>query len=140
MHPSKDHIFVNRGRRFVEQRTGGLPSVQDTSCSATGDFDRDGRQDFLSCSDSLRLYRNRTTRAGPVSYREVAAHQGIPARRWRDAGLVNLNRDGWPDLVTVSERALDVRLNTAAVAALPGGRLQLPPERRLQLLQRPRQR
>jgi hypothetical protein len=28
-----------------------------------------------------------------------------------DAGLVDLNRDGWPDLVTVSRAALEVRLN-----------------------------
>ena len=111
LHPSKDHIFVNRGRRFVDRRTGGLPSVQNTNCSSTGDFDRDGRQDFLSCSNSLRLYKNRTTRGGPVSYREVAASEGIPGRGWNDAGLVNLNRDRWRDLVTVSGDALEVRLN-----------------------------
>ncbi|WP_167305966.1 FG-GAP repeat domain-containing protein [Nocardioides euryhalodurans] len=110
-HPSRDHIFVNRGKRFVERRTGGLPSVQNTRCSSTGDFDRDGRQDFLSCSYSLRLYENRTTRAGRVSYREVARDEVIPARRWQDAGLVHLNRDRWPDLVTVSNLALEVRLN-----------------------------
>ena len=112
VHPSRDHIFANTGRRLVEKRTGGLPSVQATSCSSTGDFDRDGRQDFLSCSDSLRLYQNRTTRGGPVSYREVATAEGVPAGRWQDAGLVNLNGDRWRDLVTVTQDALDVRLNT----------------------------
>jgi len=111
LHPSRDHIFVNTGTRFVERRTGGLPSVQDTRCSATGDFDRDRRQDFLSCSYSLRLYRNRTTRTGPVSYREVAARQGISTGRWHDAGLVNLNGDRWQDLVMVSRDSLEVRLN-----------------------------
>ncbi|MGZ5405563.1 MAG: hypothetical protein ACXWDL_12995, partial [Nocardioides sp.] len=89
LHPSEDHVFVNVGDRFVEKRTGGLPSVQNTYCSTTGDFDRDSRQDFLSCSRSLRLYRNRTTPAGRVSYREVAGRQGIPAGRWKDAGLVD---------------------------------------------------
>ena len=119
LHPSMDHIFVNRGSRFVERRTAGLPSVQNTRCSSTGDFDRDGRQDFLSCSNSLRLYRNLTTRGRPVSYREVAADQGIPARRWQDAGLVHLNRDRWPDLVTVSNLALDVRLNRREAPHFP---------------------
>jgi hypothetical protein len=112
LHPSEDHIFVNRGRRFVERRTGGLPSVQSTLCSDTGDFDRDGRQDFLSCSRPLRLYQNRTTPGGRVSYREVAAQEGIPAERWRDAGLVDLNGDRWRDLVTVTHGALEVRLNS----------------------------
>ncbi len=111
-HPSRDHIFANVGQRFVERRTGGLPSVQHTYCSSTGDFDRDGSQDFLSCSYSLRLYRNLTTPGGPVSYREVAERQGIPAGRRKDAALVDLNSDGWRDLVTVTKAALVVRLNT----------------------------
>jgi len=113
-YPSRDHIFVNRGRRFVQARTGGLPSVRNTSCSATGDFDRDGRQDFLSCSNSLRLYRNRTIPTGPVAYREVAASQGLPDRQWKDAGLVHLNDDRWLDMVLVSGAKLVVRLNTQA--------------------------
>lgn len=46
-----------------------------------------------------------------MSYREVAARQGIPSERWSDAELIHLNRDGWRDLVTVSEDALEVRLN-----------------------------
>ena len=112
LHPSEDHIFVNRGRRFAEARTGGLPSAQDTSCSATGDFDRDGRQDFLSCSHPLRLYQNHTTPTEPVTYREVAEGQGLPDRPWKDAGLIDLNDDNWLDLVLVSGDALDVRLNT----------------------------
>ena len=109
--PSVDHIFENVGQRFVERRTGGLPSEQNTYCSDTGDFDHDGRQDFLSCSFSLRLYRNLTTRTGAVSYLQVAAREGIPAGAPKDAGLVDLNRDGWTDLVTVSKEALAVRLN-----------------------------
>jgi hypothetical protein len=111
VHPSKDHLFVNVGGRFLDRHTGGLPSEQNTMCSAVGDFDRDGRQDFLSCSDSLRLYRNLTTPAGRVTFRQVAARQGIPVGRPRDAGLVDLNRDGWRDLVIVSDDALRVRLN-----------------------------
>jgi hypothetical protein len=111
LHPSTDHLFVNTGRRFVEAHTGGLPSVQGSNCSSTGDFDRDGRQDFLSCSHSLRLYQNLSDPSGPVSYAEVAADQGIPAGRWKDAGLVDLDGDGWRDLVVVSKEALLVRLN-----------------------------
>jgi len=126
LHPSKDHIFVNRGRRFVQKRTGGLPSVQHTYCSDTGDFDHDGRQDFVSCSYSLRLYRNRTTPGGPVAYREVAAHEGITAKRRMDAGLVDLNRDGWPDLVTVARTRLVVHLNRQASPHFPQADFELP--------------
>ena len=126
LHPSKDHIFVNKGRRFVQKRTGGLPSVQHTYCSSTGDFDHDGRQDFLSCSYSLRLYRNRTTPGGPVSYRDVAERQGITAKRRKDAGLVDLNRDGWPDLVTVSRAVLEVRLNRKGSPHFPQSDFRFP--------------
>ena len=125
-HPSRDHIFANVGKRFVERRTGGLPSVQHTYCSSTGDFDHDGSQDFLSCSYSLRLYENRTTPGGPVAYREEAASQGIPAGRRRDAGLVDLNRDGWRDLVTVSKAALVVRLNAQESPHFPQADFRFP--------------
>ncbi len=118
-HPSEDHIFHNTGGRFVERSTAGLPSTQDTSCSATGDFDRDGRQDFLSCSRELRLYRNQTLPTGPVSYAEVAEDQGLPDRSWTDAGLVDLNGDAWLDLVTVSSGALEVRLNVQEAPHFP---------------------
>ena len=109
--PSLDRIFENVGKRFRPRSTGGLPSEQGTLCSSTGDFDHDGRQDFLSCSRSLRLYRNLTTAGGSVSYRQVATHEGLPTGRRADAGLVDLNRDGWRDLVIVSNHAVEVRLN-----------------------------
>ena len=112
LHPSLDHIFEYVGNGYVERHTGGLPSEQNSRCSSTGDFDRDGRQDFLSCSYSLRLYRNLTRPDGPVSYREVAARQGLPPRPVLDAELLDLNGDGWRDLVTIRQHALDVRLNT----------------------------
>ena len=109
--PSLDHIFENVGKRFRQRRTGGLPSEQNTFCSSTGDFNHDGRQDFVSCSRSLRLYRNLTRQGGPVSYKQVATHQGLPTGRRADAELVDLNRDGWRDLVIASNHALEVRLN-----------------------------
>jgi hypothetical protein len=110
LYPSLDHIYVNLGRHFVQRRTGGLPSEQNTKCSDTGDFNRDGRQDFVTCSSSLRLYKNLTTPARRVAYRNVAHTEGLPRHR-TDAELVDLNHDGWPDLVTVGENALTVRLN-----------------------------
>jgi len=110
-HPSVDHIFENVGQHFVERHAGGLPSEHNTFCSSTGDVDRDGRQDFLTCSSSLRLYRNLTTPRGRVAYAQVASSEGVPPGPRQDAGLVDLNRDGWPDLVVVSKEALAVRLN-----------------------------
>ena len=122
LRPSMDHIFVNRGKRFVERRTAGLPSVQNTRCSSTGDFDRDGRQDFLSCSNSLpplqEPHHPGPDRCPIARWRRTRA---FLRGRWQDAELVHLNRDRWPDLVTVFTVALDVRLNKAGGAALPGG-------------------
>lgn len=120
-YPSRDHIYVNVGGHFVQRRTGGLPSTQNTWCSDTGDFNHDGRQDFLTCSYSLRLYKNLTTRGHRVRYRNVARAEGIPqgprcagpdcGKRHSDAELVDLNHDGWPDLVMLSKHGLTVRLN-----------------------------
>lgn len=110
-YPSRDHIYVNEGGRFVERHTAGLPSEQNTTCSDTGDFNHDGRQDFLSCSYSLRLYENRTAPGRRVTYRNVAKSEGIPPGQPEDAELVDLNHDGWPDLVTLTQNSLTVRLN-----------------------------
>src|SRR5262249_49637929 len=110
-HPSRDHIYVNKGhQRFAIAHTAGLPSEQNTFCSSTADFDHDGRQDFLTCSRDLHLYRNLTTRRSPVRYRQVAAREGLTGARL-DAAFADLNRDGWADVVTVTESALVVRLN-----------------------------
>jgi hypothetical protein len=110
-YPSLDHIYENTGRHFVSIRTAGLPSERNTYCSSTADFDHDGREDFLACSYSLRLYRNLTTHGGPTVYREVAGKQGLGSAGRTDAGFVDLNNDGWADLVTVTNKALTVRLN-----------------------------
>jgi hypothetical protein len=110
-HPSLDHIYENTGQQLVSVSTAGLPSEQNTYCSSTADFDRDGRQDVVTCSSSLRLYRNLTTSGGPTVYREVAAHEGLGTGARKDAGFVDLDRDGWADLVTVTKEALIVRLN-----------------------------
>jgi hypothetical protein len=110
-YPSLDHIFVNQGGDFVEANTAGLPSEQGTSCSGTGDFNRDGRQDLLTCSFSPRLYENLSSPVGGVAYREVARAEGIPSAWVADAQLVDLNHDGWPDLVMLRKHSLTVRLN-----------------------------
>jgi hypothetical protein len=111
-YPSFDHIYVNTGHQsFRVAHTAGLPSQQDTYCSSTADFDHDGRQDFVTCSHALHLYRNVTMSQGSVSYRQVAVHEGLSVGPRLDAELVDLNRDGWSDLVTVTGRVLTVRLN-----------------------------
>ena len=116
----------NVGDRFVQRQAGGLPSERDSRCSSTGDFDRDGRQDFLSCSFSLRLYRNVTTVGGPVAYRQMAGLEGIPVGGRLDAEMSDLNRDGWPDLVTLTRNVLEVRLNTQMTPHFPMVDFRLP--------------
>lgn len=111
LYPSLDHIYVNVGGRFVQAHTAGLPSERASKCSDTGDFNHDGRQDFLACSYELRLYENRTSPDRPVTYRNVAQVEGIPPMHQMDAELVDLNHDGWRDLVAVRKGALTVRLN-----------------------------
>ncbi len=125
-YPSPDRIYENVGDHFVERSVGGLPSEQDSHCASTGDFDGDGRQDLLSCSRSLRLYRDLTTPDGPVVYREVAARQGLPSGRMLDAQLVELNRDGRRDLVTLTGTRLEVRLNTGRPHHFPTVDFALP--------------
>ncbi|MFC5176512.1 FG-GAP repeat domain-containing protein [Nocardioides taihuensis] len=118
--PSLDRLLLNKGGHFRGRHTAGLPADRGTTCSDTADYDHDGRQDFVTCSywdgggltaRRLLIYHNETTRGGAVVYRWRAAREGVPQQELRDAELVDMDGDGWADLVTVSRHALVVRLN-----------------------------
>jgi hypothetical protein len=83
-----------------------------------GDWNRDGWRDFLVCgpvsspSRSLHLFQNDSGAATVPSDGLLGAAVASP----QDAKLADLNGDGWDDLVVVTPRELQVRLNQACAS------------------------
>jgi hypothetical protein len=82
-------------------------------CDAAGDIDRDGYDELVLCGGGgqlaptvFRVYDN-----GPGGWSDATAALGLPSLSRDDAELAHLNGDGRLDLVTVTDRRLEVRLN-----------------------------
>jgi hypothetical protein len=94
------------GKRFVDitQQAGLVRDGNDdwTGC-AIGDFNGDGRQDFLLTGiHRLALYRN----IDGTRFEEATSDAGLPRDNhghWgASAGFMDLNNDGWLDLVILN--------------------------------------
>jgi hypothetical protein len=105
-YPSPSRLWVNTGTGFVNPP--GPPTEElGNFCVTAGDFDRDGYDELIACSQlGLRVFDN-----NGGSWSDAMAAVGLPALGRRDAELADLNRDGRLDLVLVSQPALEVRLN-----------------------------
>jgi hypothetical protein len=110
---SENILWVNhgdpatRGSGFVEQRVGATGSWGER-CVADGDWNNDGRRDFLVCgpqtSVALHLFENQ---AGTDMIRSDGL-LGPAVNSPRDATLADLNRDGWEDLLIVTTGQLQI--------------------------------
>lgn len=113
--PSRHYLGVEGsggGTSFLEDTTSGLNAELGASCTAKGDVDHDGLEDLLLCADG-RAYLYRQSPRG--TYTDVAAELGVADSHLRDAELVDLNGDGWVDLVGVTAKELSVRLSREGV-------------------------
>lgn len=110
--PSPSRHYLGMDGTFLEDTGSGLTAELGASCTAKGDVDRDGLQDLLLCgSERSLLYRQ--SPAGV--YADVAAAVGLAELAFRDAELVDLNADGWLDLVGLTAKELSVRLSRQGV-------------------------
>jgi hypothetical protein len=110
---------LNRIYRWVD--AGQLKAVRDSGIGPaigarafdSSDFDRDGRMDLLMVAFDpkaepmarIKLYRN--TKSG---LKAVHAQRGIRTIGERDAELVGLDNDAWPDLVQLSGNRIRISL------------------------------
>jgi FG-GAP-like repeat len=100
-------LFINvRGRRFRNAPRYGVNGEKDETSAQAIDYDRDGRDDLLACSeDGTTLYRN----VAGKRFRDVSSEVGL-GQRCRDARLVRIDGDRRPDLVATSTEGLTVRI------------------------------
>jgi hypothetical protein len=112
--PSLTRVFHANGKGSFRMRARpGLASHLGARALGEGDLDGDGREDLVLVTGGpqspepggTRLYRN--TRRGLV---DVTRKMGIRSFDELDAELVDLNDDGKPDLVQLSEVKLKVSL------------------------------
>jgi hypothetical protein len=107
--PSPNRLWLNSGGQgFVNPP--GLPTEEiGNHCVAAGDFDGDGYDELVVCGgQSFHVYDN-----SGGSWSDATAAVGLPTFGRSDAELADLNRDGRLDLVTLTPRMLEVRLNNA---------------------------
>jgi hypothetical protein len=111
---SENILFLNTGTGSFQEAMVNGNKVKPTgpwgnNCVGADDWDRDGYKDLFVCGTRLQLFRNAggLDTDAPVSLLNAAP---------RDATFADLNGDGWDDLVAVTARALQIRLNLGPAA------------------------
>ena len=118
-----NRLFLDVGDQFVEAATGSFrwPPVgdeDDPAGAAFGDVDRDGRMDlvigqhFNSTVDfdvpaPVRLFLNHTEPDGEVTFDEITDAAGLVPLPTKapHVEIVDMDNDGWPDIVTSASSA-----------------------------------
>jgi hypothetical protein len=106
---SGNQLFINFGDHFEEKVVSATGNLGET-CVDDGDWDHDGSnfRDFLVCGAELNLFHN----SGPTHETEQRnGVLGAPLFFPTDAKLVDVNSDGWDDLVVTTKSELQIRLN-----------------------------
>lgn len=120
-------LFLDDGDSFVEAPSSVFtwPPVgneDDTAGAAFGDVDRDGRPDLvvgqhfnstvdLGTPAPVRLFLNRTEPGGRVEFEEAGERSGLiplPTKA-PHVEIVDLDNDGWPDLLTTASAEAGTR-------------------------------
>lgn len=110
--PSPSRHYLGIGWSFLEDTQSGLNAELGATCTSKGDVDHDGLEDLLLCgADQTLLYRQ----APHGVYADEAGPRGFGEIAFRDAELVDVNGDGWLDLVGVTAKFLVVELSQGGV-------------------------
>lgn len=114
--PSTNRAFLRTGAaRFEATTVPGIDTGLATEAIDIADYDGDGRDDILFVyfdlrarepKSGVRLYRNEPG----LAFSDVSGETGIESIGERDAELVDLDGDGLPDLVQLSEDSIVVSL------------------------------
>jgi enediyne biosynthesis protein E4 len=108
----QDRLYLNDGRAGFSPAPNQLPPIRNSgSCLAAADFDRDGDLDVFRGGRLRALHYSRPGESLLLenhqgSFREVTdlLAPGLKtAGMVTDAAWVDVDRDGWPDLVVVGE-------------------------------------
>lgn len=107
--PDPDRLYMNTGHGFVDAPQYGLDLPIGAKCAVAGDYFNNGLDDLLVCptnNSPIRLFQNE----GGTRFVDVTKAAGLPSFNAVGAAFVDLNGDGWPDLVLVGRNKLIVLL------------------------------
>ena len=113
--PSPSRLYLRGGAaRFRPLKVSGIAGGLGVEALDVADFDNDGREDLLLVYEDgkaagrtrgLKLYRNTGSR-----FRDVTSRRGVRSIGERDAALVDLDGDGYHDLVQLSGDRIRISL------------------------------
>jgi hypothetical protein len=94
-------LLNDRLGQFRQVPIEGLVSAEQVSGILTTDFDADGRTDLVAACPAgpVLAWRNTTERTTAAQAKPSFAPWPITAENWRAAQAIDLNLDGWPDLL-----------------------------------------
>jgi hypothetical protein len=104
----ESHLYVNvdGGRMVDATKAYGLAGEGGVNCASSPDYNGDGARDLLVCrARGLLVLRNERG----LRFVDDRATLGIPATKFSDAEVSDVTNDGVPDLVTITESAVQVR-------------------------------
>jgi len=111
--PHGNMVYRNNGDLTFSAVDGILSDYHGANCApAAGDWNGDGFDDLAICPEDTafgELYEN--DGAGGFSDVTELLGEHNPAGRLRDVELVDLNGDGWLDLVWIAATVVEVHLN-----------------------------
>jgi hypothetical protein len=107
-YPSLNKLWLNEGNKFVSH-SGAPTSDLGENCAAAADLDHNGLDDIGICTphNGVHVYRA----LGGGKYEEATASFGISPSGRRCIRFVDVNHDGWADLISVMQGRVTVQLN-----------------------------
>ena len=107
-YPSSNKLWINEGNHFVLHN--GQPTLEiGANCDAAADLTHNGLDDIGVCSpkNGFHLYRA----LGNGNYVDATTSFGLATYGKRAVRLADVNNDGWPDLISVTQKRVTVTLN-----------------------------
>ena len=121
-YPSSNKLWLNEGNKFVLHE--GPPTVDiGSNCAAAADLTHNGLDDIGVCTPTkgFHLYRA----LGDGNYVDATTSFGLATTGRRSIRFGDFNHDGWPDLVSVMQGRVTVKLNDHGHFGKPVFKLEL---------------
>jgi hypothetical protein len=102
-------VFMNNGNGLFATRTATFAGNYYATYVSPGDFNNDGKMDFVSTNWTDTALIQIFTNSGNGTFTSAGAGTGAATRMYETA-VADLSGDGWPDIVTAAGNAFPVRV------------------------------